>query len=40
MNDNLIIFGSLVNKDCKKNSIYYSSPATIIRNRKNNENYL
>ena len=39
--DNTIVgFGSLVNKDCKKNSIYYGSPATIIRNRKNNENYL
>ena len=39
--DNTIVgFGSLVNKDCKKNSVYYGSPATIIRKRKNNENYL
>ena len=39
--DNTIVgFGSLVNKDCKKNSIYFGSPATIIRKRKNNEKYL
>lgn len=36
----IVGFGSLVNKDCKKNSIYYGSPAKIIRKRKNNENYL
>jgi sugar O-acyltransferase (sialic acid O-acetyltransferase NeuD family) len=39
--DNTIVgFGSLVNKDCKKNSIYWGSPAKKIRKRKNNENYL
>ena len=36
----IVIFGSLVNKDCKKNSIYWGSPAKKIRKRKNNENYL
>ena len=39
--DNTIVgFGSLVNKDCKKNSVYWGSPAKKIRKRKNNENYL
>ena len=36
----IVGFGSLVNKDCKKNSIYWGSPAKKIRKRKNNENYL
>jgi len=41
ISDNTIIgFGSLVNKDCKKNSIYWGSPAKKIRTRKYNENYL
>ena len=39
--DNTIVgFGSLVSKNCKKNSVYYGSPARIIRKRKSNENYL
>ena len=39
--DNTVVgFGSLVNKNCKKNSIYWGSPAKKIRKRKNNENYL
>ena len=39
--DNTIVgFGSLINKDCKKNSIYWGSPAKKIRKRKNNDNYL
>jgi hypothetical protein len=29
-----------VNKDCKKNSIYWGSPAKKIHKRKNNKNYL
>ena len=39
--DNTVVgFGSLVNKDCKKKSIYFGSPAKKIRQKKNNENYL
>ena len=39
--DNTVIgIGSVVNKNCKKNSIYWGSPAKKIRLRKNNENYL
>ena len=39
--DNTIIgMGSLVNKDCLKNSIYWGSPAKKIRTRKYNQNYL
>ena len=40
LNNTIVGFGSLVNKDCKKNSIYQGSPAKIIRKRKINENYL
>ena len=39
--DNTIIgSGSFVNKDCKKNSIYWGSPAKKISTRKYDENYL
>jgi len=39
--DNTIVgFGSLVNKNCKKNSIYWGSPVKRIRTRKYNEDYL
>lgn len=40
LENTIVGFGSLVNKDCNKNSIYYGSPAKLIRKRKNNENYL
>jgi len=39
--DNTVVgIGSLVNKDCEKNSIYYGYPAKKIRKNKNNENFL
>ena len=40
LENTIVGLGSLVNKDCKKNSIYYGSPAILIRKRKNNEIYL
>ena len=40
LENTIVGFGSLVNKDCKKDSIYWGSPAKMIRKRKNNENYL
>ncbi len=39
LQNTIIGFGSLVNKDCEKNSIYWGSPIKKIRTRKYNENY-
>ena len=39
-NNTIIGAKSLILKDCKKNSVYYGSPAKKIRNRKFNETYL
>ena len=40
LNNTIIGAGSLVLKDCHKNSIYYGSPAKKIGKRKYNKNYL
>jgi sugar O-acyltransferase (sialic acid O-acetyltransferase NeuD family) len=40
LQDTVIGLGSIVNKDCEKNSIYYGSPVKKIRTRKSEESYL